>query len=137
MAEPVRQILLRYVNTRPAVLRPKSVESLVNDLLPFADYRTAHHPQITCLRELERTHIEDYLAWNRTRGWRAASRGQRRPTISKAVAHSSVLSLRNILDDITAWDWDQAPHTGSSSPPTSPSLTSPCRGRYRLISTPN
>ena len=45
MAEPIRQTLLRYVQVRAAVLRPKSVESLVNDLLPFAEYLTAHHPR--------------------------------------------------------------------------------------------
>src|SRR4029077_14586867 len=33
---------------------PKSVESLINDLLPFAEYLTAHHPRLTSLRELDR-----------------------------------------------------------------------------------
>jgi len=37
MAEPIRETLLRYVRVRAAVLRPKSVESLINDLLPFAE----------------------------------------------------------------------------------------------------
>jgi hypothetical protein len=40
------------------VLRPKSVESLVNDLLPFAEYLTAQHPRLTSLRELDRARIE-------------------------------------------------------------------------------
>ena len=38
MAEPIRVVLLRYVQTRASVLRPRSVESLVNDLLPFAEF---------------------------------------------------------------------------------------------------
>ena len=85
---------------------PKSVESLINDLLPFAEYLTAHHPQLTSLRELDRACIEGYLAWNRTRGWRGqrAAAGAGR-TVSAAVAQSAVLSLRNLLDDITAWGW--------------------------------
>ena len=89
---------------------PKSVESLVNDLLPFAEYLTAHHPQLTSLRELDRACIEGYLAWNRTRGWRGqrAAAGAGR-SVSAAVAQSAVLSLRNLLDDITAWGWEQAP----------------------------
>jgi len=110
MAEPIRETLLRYTRVRAAVLRPKSVESLVNDLLPLAEYLTAHHPEITCLSRLDRICIEGYLAWNRTRGWRgqraAAGAGRR---ISAAVAQSAVLSLRNLLDDITAWGWQQAP----------------------------
>jgi integrase len=110
MAAPIRETLLRYIRVRVAVLRPKSVESLINDLLPFAEYLTAHHPQLTSLRELDRTCIEGYLAWNRTRGWRGqrAAAGAGR-TVSAAVAQSAVLSLRNLLDDITAWGWEQAP----------------------------
>ncbi|MDG5481954.1 tyrosine-type recombinase/integrase [Mycolicibacterium gadium] len=110
MAEPIRDSLVRYVRVRAAVLRPKSVESLINDLLPFAEYLTAHHPTITCLGGLDRACVEGYLVWNRTRGWRgqrAAAGGGR--TVSAAVAQSAVLSLRNLLDDITAWGWQQAP----------------------------
>ena len=110
MAPEIRRALLRYVQTRAAVLRPKSVESLVNDLLPFAEYLTAHHPGITSLGQLERGHIESYLAWSRTRPWRGqrAAAGNGR-AISAAVAQSAVLSLRNMLDDIAAWGWADAP----------------------------
>jgi integrase len=110
MAPEIRRVLLRYVQARAAVLRPKSVESLVNDLLPFADYLTASHPAITGIRQLQREHIEGYLAWNRTRPWRGqrAAAGNGR-TVSVAVAQSAVLSLRNMLDDITAWGWTEAP----------------------------
>ena len=110
MAEPIRETLLRYVRVRAAVLRPKSVESLINDLLPFAEYLIAHHPRLTSLRELDRACIEGYLAWNRTRCWRGrrAAAGAGR-AVSVAVAQSAVLSLRNLLDDITAWGWQQAP----------------------------
>nr|WP_244163429.1 tyrosine-type recombinase/integrase [Rhodococcus koreensis] len=92
------------------MLRPKSVESLINDLLPFADYLTTHHPEVTSLDGLDRSHIEGFLVWNRTRTWRGqrAAAGAGR-TISMAVIQSTVLSLRNLLDDITAWGWEQAP----------------------------
>jgi len=110
MAAQIRDTLLRYVGVRAAVLRPKSVESLINDLLPFAEYLTAHHGQLTSLHELDRACIEGYLGWNRTRGWRGqrAAAGAGR-SVSAAVAQSAVLSLRNLLDDITAWGWQQAP----------------------------
>jgi hypothetical protein len=110
MAGQIRQVLLRYVQTRAAVLPPKSVESLVNDLLPFAEYLTACQPGITSLRQLTRGHVEGYLTWNRTRPWRGqrAAAGTGR-TVSVAVAQSSVLSLRNMLDDISAWGWAEAP----------------------------
>jgi len=110
MADQIRDALLRYVRVRAAVLRPKSVESLINDLLPFAEYLTAYHPQLIGLHQLDRTCIEGFLAWNRTRGWRGqrAAAGAGR-TVSAAVAQSAVLSVRNLLDDITAWGWEQAP----------------------------
>jgi hypothetical protein len=61
------RVLLRYVQTRSAVLRPRSVESLVNDLLLFAEYLTASQPGIASLRQLRRDHVESYLTSNRTR----------------------------------------------------------------------
>jgi integrase len=110
MAEPIRATLLRYVQTRATVLRPKTVESLLNDLLPIAEYLTAHHPGLHTLADLRREHVEGFLAWNQTRPWRGqrAAAGAGR-TISRPVAAAAVLSLRNLLDDITAWGWDQAP----------------------------
>ena len=110
MAEPIRDALLRYVQVRATVLRPKSVESLINDLLPVAEYLTTHHRDLRTLADLRREHVEGFLAWNQTRPWRgqrsAAGTGR---TISRSVAASAVLSLRNLLDDITTWGWEQAP----------------------------
>ena len=78
MPEPVRAVLLRYVQTRASVLRPRSIESLVNDLLPFAEFLTAHHPEVTTLRGLQRSHVEEFLVWNRTRPWRGRKARPRR-----------------------------------------------------------
>jgi len=107
MADPIRAVLLRYVQTRASVLRPRSVESLVNDLLPFAEFLTAQHPEVTTLGELRRSHVEEFLVWNRTRPWRG--RKARPQAVSVAVAQSAVLSLRNLLEDIAVWGWAEAP----------------------------
>ncbi|GAB3864153.1 hypothetical protein GCM10028801_32980 [Nocardioides maradonensis] len=107
MAEPIRVVLLRYVQTRASVLRPRSIESLVNYLLPFAEFLTAHHPGVTSMRDLRRDHVEAFLSWNRTRPWRG--RKTRPQQVSAAVAQSAVLSLRNLLEDIAAWGWSEAP----------------------------
>jgi hypothetical protein len=111
MAVRIRASLLRYVTVRSAVLRPKSVESLINDLLPFGEFLHAQYPELTGLAQLERRHIEAFLLHNSSRlwrGWRACGKGAGR-TISPAVAQSTVLSVRNLLDDITVWDWSDAP----------------------------
>jgi len=107
MADQIRVVLLRYVQTRASVLRPRSVESLVNDLLPFAEFLTAHHPEVTSLRDLQRGHVEEFLIWNRTRPWRG--RKARPQPVSTAVAQAAVLSLRNLLEDIAVWGWAEAP----------------------------
>ena len=107
MATAIRAVLLRYVQTRSAVLRPRSVESLVNDLLPFAEFLTTYHPDVRDLRDLQRHQVEAFLVWNRTRPWRG--RKARPRPVSAAVAQSAVLSLRNLLEDITAWGWADAP----------------------------
>src|SRR5690606_36113661 len=51
-----------------------------------------------------------FLVWTRTRTWRGqrAASGAGR-IISKAVIQSTVLSVRNLLADITEWGWEQAP----------------------------
>ncbi len=107
MAEPIRVVLQQYIQTRAAVLRPKTIESLVNDLLPFAEFLTARHPEVTSLRALERRHIEEFLTYNRARSWRG--RRARPQPIGAAVAQSTVLTLRNLLEDIAAWGWAEAP----------------------------
>jgi integrase len=110
MVPSLRGTFLRYVTVRSAVSRPSTVDCLINDLLPFAEYLTAHAPEIRHLRQLRRHHIEAYLIWNRHRPWRGrhAAAGAGR-TISTAVAQAAVLTLRNMLDDITDWGWDDVP----------------------------
>ncbi len=107
MAENIRRTVLRYVQTRSAVLRPRSVESLVNDLLPFAEFLTPHHGDVGSLADLQREHVEEFLLWNRSRPWR----GRKAPArpVSVAVAQSAVLSLRNLFEDVAAWGWAEAP----------------------------
>jgi integrase len=107
MADAIRVVLLRYVQTRATVLRPRTVESLVNDPLPFAEFLTSSHPEVRTLRALERRHVEAFLVWNHTRPWRG--RKARPQPIGPAVAQSAVLTLRNLLDDIAAWGWADAP----------------------------
>jgi integrase len=106
-AAEVRRVMLRYVEVRGAVLSRSSLEGLANDLIVFGEYLGAHHPQVGSLRALGRHHVEGFLVWNRTRPWRGRLA---RPTpVSASVAQSAVLSLRNLLDDITLWGWAERP----------------------------
>jgi integrase len=104
---PIRAAMIRYVTARSAVLAASSVDGLANDLIPFGAYLADHHPHVTCLAQLDRGHIEGFLAINRTRRWRG--RKARDQQVSASVAHSAVLALRNFLDDITLWGWADRP----------------------------
>ena len=108
MGLAIRATPLRYVTTRgDRAATPSRWESLVNDLLPFAEFLTTHHREVTSLRHLQRHHIEQFLVWNKTRPWRG--RKARPQPIGAAVAQSTVLTLRNMLEDIAAWGWAEAP----------------------------
>ena len=106
-AAQVRRAMARYVKVRAAVLSRSSVDGLVNDLIPFGAFLGEQFPAITSLAQLERHHIEAFLAWNATRTWRGrVARDQR---VSAAAVHGAVLSVRNFLDDITLWGWADRP----------------------------
>ncbi len=106
-APEIRRAMLAYVKVRSAVLARASLEGLANDLIVFGEYLGAHHREVGSLRELERGHVEGFLVWNRTRPWRG--RLARPRAVSASVAHSTVLALRNFLDDITLWGWAERP----------------------------
>jgi integrase len=89
------------------VLAASSVDGLANDLIPFGIFLADHHPQVTTLAQLDRGHIEGFLAVNRTRRWRG--RVARDQQVSASVAHAAVLALRSFLDDITLWGWADRP----------------------------
>jgi site-specific recombinase XerD len=103
----IAQVMLRYLQTRAAVLRPSTVSSLCDALTVFGEHLAVTHPEITSLRQLERHHIEEFLAANATRRWRGRlARDQR---VSPTVVHAAVLAVRNFLDDLTAWGWAERP----------------------------
>ena len=106
-APEIRRAMLRYVNTRSAVLSRSSVGGLVDALIPFGEFLANHHPEIKSLRQLQRCHIEQWLVWNRTRTWRG--RVARDQQISASAAHGSVLAVRNMFDDLTLWGWAERP----------------------------
>jgi integrase len=106
-AAQIRQAMARYVQARAAVLSRSSTDGLINDLIPFGTFLGEQFPSITSLAQLERHHIEAFLAWNQTRTWRGrVARDQR---VSASAVHGAVLTVRNFLDDITLWGWADRP----------------------------
>lgn len=107
-APEIRRTISRYIDTRAAVLAPKTLESLVNDLVPLAGFLAERFPEIAALNQLERRHVEAFLTWNRTeRTWRG--RKTRAQLVSDAVVHHTVITVRNFFDDLILWAWADAP----------------------------
>jgi site-specific recombinase XerD len=106
-APEIARVMLRYLQARSAVLRPSTVSSLCDALAVFGEYLAEHHRDVTSLRQLDRGHIEGFLAANATRRWRG--RLARDQQVSPTVVHAAVLAVRNFLDDITAWGWAERP----------------------------
>jgi hypothetical protein len=104
----IRAEVVRYVQTIPTTLRPYTVAGRTKALRVFFDYLADHHPEVTRLEEIERTHhIEPYLAWARTRPWRGKNRQCR--TIGVVAFHQDVVDLRCFFEDIAGWGWPSAP----------------------------
>jgi site-specific recombinase XerD len=103
----IARILLAYLDARSAVLRPSTLSSLCDSLTVFGEHLARQHPEIRSLGQLDRSHIEGFLAANAVRRWRG--RKARDQQVSLSVVHGTVLDVRNFLDDITAWGWAERP----------------------------
>ena len=107
-APEIRQTMLSYLEARHAVLRPNSIRHLATNLACFGEFLSERFPELSSLRDLERHHVEVYLAYLPNRGWRGQFKnGDVR--VSKATVHETLVALRTFLSDIQAWGWKQAP----------------------------
>jgi integrase len=106
-APEIRRVMARYVQVRGAVLRPTTITSLVEGLAIFGEFLGQRHPGVRSLRQLQRSHLEAFLAWNATRPWRG--RVARDQAVAPSVVHATVLAVRNFLDDLALWGWAERP----------------------------
>jgi integrase len=106
-APEIRRTLLAYLDARATVLRPKTIEKLTSALAIFGEFICEHDPDLRSLTGLERRHIEAFLAWTSTR----TGRGSHDPTrtVGPHVHAHAAITVRALLDDITAWGWADAP----------------------------
>jgi integrase len=103
----LRRTLLTYLDVRAAVLRPKSIDKLTSALAIFGQFVCDHDREVQAVADLDRRHIEAFLAWTATRGGRG-SHDPNRPVGVYVHAHAAI-AVRAFLEDITAWGWADAP----------------------------
>lgn len=103
----IRRVAERYLQTCSTTLRPSTIEDRCDNFELFGIWLHDHHPEIVRLDQLDRTIIEEFLAWNhqrRSRGRRAGGR-----PVSIARQHGAVSALKTFFDDITLWGWAERP----------------------------
>jgi integrase len=106
-APAIRRSILAYLEARSAVVRPKTLEKLTSALAIFGEFVTERFPEVTSVRKLERRHVEAYLAWTATRQCRGSHDNAKQ--VGPFVAAHAAITLRNFLEDISAWGWAEAP----------------------------
>jgi len=109
IAQPqIRLVALRYLRVIDTVVRPKTVEGRAATLRLFAGWLARERPAVTSLRQLTRSDLEAFLAFDAARaGTGRAHRGQR---ISVGHHARTVRDLRLLFDDMSAWGWAERPH---------------------------
>jgi len=106
-AAELRRTLLAYLDVRASVLRPKTIDKLTSALAIFGEFVCNHDPDVHGVADLQRRHIEAFLAWTATR----TGRGSHDPNRTVGVyvhAHAAIV-VRGFLDDIAAWGWADTP----------------------------
>ncbi len=103
----IRRVALRYLEVVATTLRPSTVVLRADSLIVFGEYLAAHHPEVARLDQLERRHLEDFLAWNQRRPWRG--RVARDKPVSASVSKHAVVDLRAFFEDLAIWGWADRP----------------------------
>ncbi|MFN2504361.1 MAG: tyrosine-type recombinase/integrase [Acidimicrobiales bacterium] len=103
----IRRVAERYLAVIATTLRPATVEDRSDSLESFGLWLGEHHPDIVRLSQLDRSVIEEFLVWNRTRPSRGR-RGWGRP-VSTVRVHQGVATLKTFFEDLALWGWAERP----------------------------
>jgi len=99
VTDPMR----RYLEQIGCVLRPRSVVNADMALRCFAGFLAQAAPQVSCLSQVTRRHIEAF------KPWLAARPGQNKPAVTTATIAHRLGTLRMFFVRIDEWGWDDAP----------------------------
>jgi site-specific recombinase XerD len=122
LAEVIPQVtapMRRYLGQVACVLRPRSVENTDQASRSFAGFLAKAAPEVTCLGQVTRRHIEDY------KPWLAARPGQNKPQLTPATIAHRLGTLRMFFVRIAEWGWEEAPARVPMFPGDLPRLDRP------------
>jgi integrase len=94
----------RYLAQLGISMRPGSVALVDTTLRHLASYLTAHHPDVTAVAQIRRTHVEGFKTWMSSRPGYRGSDAPARTTSGMRISH-----LRGFFDRIIEWEYDDTP----------------------------
>jgi len=95
--------MLAYLDQVAVSLRPLTVKALEVDLRVFAGFVVGHDPALTCVADIDRSHIEAFKLWQH------AQPGRRGAPLRESTFRRRLGMLRMFFVRITEWDWPDAP----------------------------
>lgn len=104
--EPMRAVAIRYLEALVPTLRPKTIGDRADSLELFGLWLAEHHPELQRWSQLDRSVMEEFLAWNKGRPSRGRSPG--RP-VGVVRQHQAVTTLRSFFEDLAEWGWAERP----------------------------
>ena len=90
----IRRVAERYLRACSATLRPSTIEDRGANLELFGLWLAEHHPSLDRLDELDRTIIEEFLTWNRSRLSRGRRAAGKPVSIGGTRTHAGATSRR-------------------------------------------
>jgi site-specific recombinase XerD len=99
----VAATMRRYLAQIGCVLRPGSVSGADQALRCFAAFLAQAAPEVACIAQVTRRHIEDY------KPWLAARPGQNKPQLTPGTIISRLGTLRMFFIRSGEWGWEEAP----------------------------
>jgi site-specific recombinase XerD len=95
--------MLAYLAQVTVSFRPSTITATDTDLRIFAGFLIAHDPALSCVADIDRSHVEAFKIWQHAQPGNAG-----RP-FKAASFRRRISSLRMFFIRIVEWDWDDAP----------------------------
>jgi integrase len=95
--------MLAYLAQVTVSLRPSTVTATATDLRIFAGFLIDHDPALSCVADIDRSHVEAFKVWQH------AQPGMTGKPFKESSFRRRIGSLRMFFIRIVEWDWDDAP----------------------------
>ncbi len=99
----VAATMLAYLAQVTVSFRPSTVSSTATDLRIFAGFLIGHDPALSCVADIDRSHVEAFKVWQHDQP------GMTGKPFKTTSFRRRIGSLRMFFIRIIEWDWDDAP----------------------------